>query len=271
MGMTCVRIGFDDFSWLECFKESGISFLELEPMNRGWTPGDPKSTRSLLRLCEKHAVKCHSMHGYFFPERGHCVVDADPEARKNAVQENIKLIHAAADLGAKYIVMHLHDSGWRRTDKQQIAAAKQALEALLPEAERAGVMIAVENLAERWAAAHINALLDELRHPSLGICFDSGHAAIYGDPASELELCGPRLIGLHIHDFDPEIGDHILPFDGKINWQKLAAALIKTQYKGVLICEAMRRMGHAGDGEFIAAARKAHDMLIEITGFQRAE
>ena len=86
-------------------------------------------------------------------------MDADPEIRQNAIRENLTLFAGAKDIGAKYIVLHLHCDIWERTDEERFILAKQAIEAMLPEAERTGIVMAIENLRDEWSVRQINALL----------------------------------------------------------------------------------------------------------------
>ena len=60
----------------------------------------------------------------------------------------------------------------------------------------------------------------------VGICFDTGHAAMNGfDAVAELEVAAEKLFYLHLHDNDGETDYHWLPGRGVIDWDALLATL----------------------------------------------
>lgn len=51
------------------------------------------------------------------------------------------------------------------------------------------------------------------------------------------EIYGDRLMALHLHDNGGKIGQHQLPFDGKIDWQFVMGKIASTGYKGATALE----------------------------------
>jgi len=245
MGLTSVALPHDDFTLLPLFSKHNIGFMEVTPLvpdNKEWAAGDPDSTKRFLSLCDANNLTPASVHCFFLDSLGHDVADKDPVVRKKAIEFNKVLFQGAKDIGAKHMVAHLY--GWDvegRSEDETMSLAKDVILDYLPEAERTGIKIAIENLFEGWAVRHINQLIDEINHPLLGICFDTGHAAVYGDVEKELRLCGNRLIGLHIHDNHFLKDQHFVPFRGKIDWKAFTSALIDIEYKGPLMLESYVR------------------------------
>lgn len=258
----------DDFSRLPLFKKHNIQLIEVVPLvedNKEWIPGDSKSTKQLLFKCNTNNVKPMSVHCYFFSHLDHDVADKNPNTRKKAIKINKTLFQGAKDIGAKYMVAHLY--GWNienRSEDESMALAKDVILAYLPEAEQTNIKIAIENLESGWTIKHINQLIDDINHPLLGICFDTGHAAIYGDVNNELRQCGNRLLGLHIHDNLFTEDDHFAPFRGKIDWQSFAAALLDIGYKGPLMFESYIRNKDESYDHFFGECRKAYEKITEF-------
>jgi len=260
-GLASVGIGAEDFTGLVHYREAGIRFLEVEPLNRGWIPGDAASTRSFLELCKANGVTPHSVHGYFFPHLGHGMTSPDAAARGEAIRLNRALFHAARDIGARYVVEHLQAACEDQSPEDEMAMALEALRQLVPEAERTGVRIAVENLGPRWGVRQVQQLIGLAGSDHVGICFDTGHAALYGNLFEDLRLCGDRLMGLHVHDCGGG-ADHVLPYRGFIDWKRFGAALRETGYRGVLMIEARRSSESETTRDFVLAARQAYDRLV---------
>ena len=108
---------------------------------------------------------------------------------------------------------------------------------LLEYAAAKGVKIAFENQRKpdrlAWAFEHFGRL------PHVGFCFDCGHEGCFTPGVQFLPLYGDRLLCTHIHDnnrmTDQDL--HLLPFDGRMDFGRIAAQLRATQYKGPLTLE----------------------------------
>ena len=108
------------------------------------------------------------------------------------------------------------------------------LEPVVRYAEEAGVKIAFENID------HPQCLLQTMAHftdKHVGFCFDAGHEACRGYGYEFLPLVGDRLICTHIHDNDMVDDLHLIPFDGKIDWQRVMGQLKACNYQGPLTLE----------------------------------
>lgn len=148
-------------------------------------------------------------------------------------------IDLAAALGSPDIVLHIDiTDGVFRSEHTQAAFFDpfwRSLDALAPYCAARGVKIAVENLmgasAESWLTLFAM-LFDRYDDAFLGLCYDTGHWRIVageGGP-SILEPFGHRLIATHVHDNHGTEDDHLLPFEGCIDWPRTMAAIGATGY-----------------------------------------
>ncbi len=112
-------------------------------------------------------------------------------------------------------------------------------------AKECGVRICVENMASHKeapdnhlygsCALNISALAEKL---GCGICWDTGHANISGYKQSEqMEILKGRMDVLHIHDNNGVKDEHLLPFDGNIDWQDVAFGIRCCGFSGILDVE----------------------------------
>jgi len=75
------------------------------------------------------------------------------------------------------------------------------------------------------------------RTPRTGICLDIGHAFLFGDVADAIETVAEHLITTHVHDNRGKTDDHLVPFDGRINWDVALMTLQKVGYDGTYLME----------------------------------
>jgi sugar phosphate isomerase/epimerase len=52
----------------------------------------------------------------------------------------------------------------------------------------------------------------------LKVCFDTGHAHMAGGVQSAFRTLQKRVAAMHIHDNHGEKDEHLLPYEGEIDW-----------------------------------------------------
>lgn len=190
-----------------------------------------------------------------------------PTERERATKLTFQTIDFAARLEAKYVVLHLghivmpritreladlaEKGGYQSREyvKKKVAAVKQREErapaylervktCLLPiveHAEKQGILLGIEsrqNYEEIPSEREMIPLLDEINSPNVGYWHDFGHVQTkhnvgWLDHAQWLERISPRLIGCHLHDCGWPDHDHLTPFTGGINYDRLMPLLPK--------------------------------------------
>jgi len=104
------------------------------------------------------------------------------------------------------------------------------IHALVERAEKRGVRIAVENVSNIHILNHV---LDTIKSPMLGLCYDSGHDYIWSPaPYKILEKYKDRLFAVHLHDNMGQNDDHLAPGEGRINWDIVRAGVEGSVYTG---------------------------------------
>jgi sugar phosphate isomerase/epimerase len=77
----------------------------------------------------------------------------------------------------------------------------------------------------------------DLEEIEIGICLDFGHAHLDGDVVDAIETVSEHLIATHVHDNRGRNDDHLLPFDGTIDWPAALTAVQKVGFDGGLMLE----------------------------------
>ena len=73
----------------------------------------------------------------------------------------------------------------------------------------------------------------------LKICFDTNHITVQNPEDSILAL-SDKIVTLHVSDFDFEDERHMLPGEGKINWNAVLSSLKKINYSGIWLYEVVK-------------------------------
>lgn len=165
----------------------------------------------------------------------------DAEARRDALDEAVAALYIARRIPFPVLVVHL---GVPKTP-QSVAgensrdAARRSIEELARLAEPLGVQLALEvipnELSRPPALAHfIEKLADDCR---AGICLDTGHAHMAGDLVDAIETVSEHLAATHVHDNRGRTDEHLLPYDGTIDWASALTAFQKVGYDGSLVFE----------------------------------
>jgi len=92
-------------------------------------------------------------------------------------------------------------------------------------------------------------LVDTFNSPSVGVCYDFGHAELQGDDhRGNLNYIGKkRLKCVHVHDNHGECDEHLMPFYGIIDWENAMAGLHDIEYEGELTYEIQEFARHLPD------------------------
>jgi sugar phosphate isomerase/epimerase len=194
---------------------------------------EPEAIRETADWFADHKLKLHSLHGPtsrdFRPGRegGSPVSLSDPERirRLDAVDEVKRAIDVAETLPFEIMVLHVATVR-DEADQRRWDAAFTSLEHLVLFAKQRGVLLALENTPGEMATpANLRHFLADTHLPNLRLCFDSGHAHMEGGALQAVEAMHGLIATTHLHDNHGEKDEHLLPFEGTIEWDKLMHVL----------------------------------------------
>lgn len=185
----------------------------------------------------------------------------------------VELLRNRIDLAAAFqspnVVLHIDitDNVFRSETAEQefFEPLFQSLDEIRPYCVEKGVQIAAETLLCANAQNFLN-LYDRLfaRYGKefIGVCFDCGHwELIEPGKLTVLERFGDRLIATHIHDNFGAMDNHLLPFDGRLDWHTIISAIAATPYQTPLNFETpMDRYGIPESAYY----RRAHSVALRL-------
>ena len=188
------------------------------------------------------------------------------DERLRAVEEVTSAIRFAQRVGAAWVVVHVGvpDSQRPAASDNKAEAARRSLEALAALASPLGVGLALELVPNRLSTADalVRCIEDDLDAPAgVGICLDTGHAHLSGGLVDAIETASGHVVTTHVHDNGGRTDDHLLPFDGRIEWEPAMMALQKIGYEGPLVFELA---GTSTPRHVLERAGRARDRLERL-------
>ena len=229
------------------FADHGITRMvfDLALITRGLKD---ENLLSLMKKCARDVgMQWVSMHAPCGFDYDLCAPNMDNRA--SMVKAHIKAMEIAKEFGSLTYTVHVgaypHCCLHYPVDKCR-EMALETLEKLVPEAERIGIVLAVENSFEPSnSAREVRGLVDHFGdNPAIGVCFDTGHAncmasAPWKKPEGypdyqisswwekgiitedgALDLLYDKIVTCHIHDNDGYRDLHCLPYDGCLAWDE---------------------------------------------------
>lgn len=143
------------------------------------------------------------------------------------------------------------------------AVARKSIERLATLAAPLGVTLALEVVANETSrpGALVHFIERDLDGVDARICLDIGHAHLDGDVTEAIETVSEHLAAVEVHDNRGRTDDHLMPFDGTIDWAAALTAVQKIGYDGPLIFEMSAR---GSTKETLARARMARERMERL-------
>lgn len=164
----------------------------------------------------------------------------DSARRQAAVQETHAALQIAHRIPFGFLVVHLGtpDAKNHPGDNNRGAATRSA-EEICRLAEPLHVRVALEVIPNALSTpASLSTMIErDLDSPVAGICLDFGHAFLGGDVADAIENVSEHLFATHVHDNHRRADDHLVPYQGAIDWDAALMSMQKVGYDGTYVME----------------------------------
>ena len=177
-------------------------------------------------------------------------------------------VDACVASGAPILVVHL-SSGVKAPSITDIGRGR--FDRLIKHAESKGVTLAFENQRK---LGNIGWVFDEYENcDTVRFCWDCGHEACFTFGREYMPLFGKKLVCTHIHDNSAEFNadQHLIPFDGKIDFSRFAEHIRNSGYTGPLTLEVIpsnsnRYVGVCADDYLQKAANAIKKLRLMVDG-----
>ncbi len=222
---------------LDRIQKAGFRELEIFAARPHLDYHHRNQVRDVAQWLSDYAVALRSVHAPLFASSGDShdrnfpisLSYLEKRRRIDSMDEIKRTIEIAEFLPFTNLVLHLglEDEEY---DLRKFDAAFTSIEHLKIFAKERGVRILLEN--NKSALGNPDRIYDFIHYTRLDlkVCIDVGHAFLTGEVRPAIEKLADLASSVHIHDNHRERDDHLMPFDGEINWKDTMQAL--SQLKG---------------------------------------
>lgn len=170
------------------------------------------------------------------------------EERRKRIADNRMAIEEAALLGAPVLVIVSGPANGQTLNDARATVLDGLLE-VLPDAEKAGIVLGIEPLHPMYAAERsvvvtlkqANEMADKLASPAAGVVVDAFHVWWDPDVMQEIERARGRIVGFHVSDWPVPLPGILMGRammgDGVIELRQLRHAVDNTGYDGPIEVE----------------------------------
>ena len=198
-----------------------------------------------------------------------------PDWDREIMPLQIRCMESCALLGIPHMVVHpIHHLPYEKNKKEIWDLNFEYYHRLQPYAKEFGVKISLENMFGRDERRNCFVgdmfsnpyeyaeFFDALGDTENFICLvDTGHSGIVGEDAGEtIRVLGSRVKGTHINDNCFRGDDHLIPYEGTIDWNDVMKALAEIHYEGDRTFEALHLYENLEEDFYLTKATYLHDV-----------
>ncbi|MBR5528124.1 MAG: sugar phosphate isomerase/epimerase [Clostridia bacterium] len=210
---------------------------------------------NVARLLEKHGISYDTLHAPFDGINAMWSENEDGDAMLARLKNTVD---NCAAVGVPIAVVHL-SSGEKAPSITD--AGRKRYGDLVEYAVKKNIKIAFENQRK---LANLAWAMETFGTDEAGFCWDCGHESCFTPGREYMPLFGDRIVCTHIHDNHGIYNgdDHILPFCGSIDFEKVAMRIKESGFCGTLMLEVF-----SGDDpqKFLEIAAQAAKKLCAMT------
>lgn len=232
----------------ELFKvsaEAGFDAVELNVYEAEATVGmtmvsTPEDADNVRKLADSYGLKLRSLSTGL--QGRNPMSSPDPAVREKGKAVVRKQLELAERMGIDAVLVV---PGFVNADTSYddcYSRSQAEIETLVPEAEKRGVSIAIENVWNKFLLSplEMKAYVDHFNSANVGTYFDVGNILLYGFPQQWIRILGNRIRKVHVKDFRTSVGNHggFVPLlAGDVDWPEVMRALREIGYDDTLTAE----------------------------------
>ncbi len=238
-------------SLLAEISQAGMSGIEIFCAPQHFSYRSPERVREIGDALGEYRLELHAMHSPterdLAPgrESGVAISICDTERirRLDAVDEIKRALEVAEQIPFRFLVQHL-GHGRQMADPRKTDAAFSSLEHLTVFAKARGVTIALENKPDELGSpSSLQHFITDTHLHDLRLCFDTGHAHLEPGVEASFDLMRDRVATTHVHDNHGEKDEHLLPFEGAIDWDAAFGAFASVPHPLPIVLELKEQAG----------------------------
>jgi sugar phosphate isomerase/epimerase len=263
-------------SHIKKIHDAGFREIELY-INRPHFPlGKHKKISQIITEIKNLGLSVNSLHSAFYTHFSEALkgnflsICSERESQRlEAVNWIKKSLKIAEYINFNYVVVHF--GGEEKIFKESyLHQAQKSLRELLSFIGNEKITISLENITNAISSPkRIVQFLKEYGLPDIGLCFDVGHSFIKNNIIDSLDAAADYILECHIHDNFGHIDEHLIPFEGDINWSAFISKIREKQFNGRMIIESQG--GSDAETSLLkcaAAAKKLENIYKDTSDMQ---
>jgi sugar phosphate isomerase/epimerase len=213
---------------LEQIFAAGLRKIEIFAARQHLDYHDKNQVTDVAQWFRDHDLQLFSLHAPLYGDfdwgrsggQPLSITYLERRQRIESMEEIKRALEVAERLPFRYLVLHMG----MENEEYHLAkfdAALTCLEHLKIFAKERGVQILLENIPNEVSTPErLVEFIEYTRLHEIKLCFDVGHAHMVGDVQSAFSTLNNRVLSTHVHDNHHEKDEHLLPFEGEINWER---------------------------------------------------
>jgi len=211
-------------------KECGFEGIEGSPME------DLTAAEEMGKMARDAGVPIHSI---VYGGWGAPFSDPDPKVIEKGLAGMETALRSAKALGAETVLLVPAIVNENVGYGQAYERSQKNIRKLLPLAEKLGIVIAVENVWNKFLLSPLEfaRYVDEFESPWLKAYFDVGNVILFGYSQDWIRTLGKRIVKIHLKDFKRKGYQWTNLLEGDVNFKQVRLALQEVGYDGFLTTE----------------------------------
>jgi len=223
------------------------------------TTPDQREAEEMKKASEAARLPIHSvmnMAHWKYP-----LSSADPAAVAESVKGMETSLRNAKFWGADAVLLVPAVVNAETSYKDAYVRSQQQIKKLLPLAQQLKVVIAVENVWNKFLLSPLEfcRYIDEFKSPWVKAYFDVGNIILYGFSQDWIRTLGKRIVKIHLKDFkfDGKSTAWVPLREGQVNWAEVYKAFGEIGYQGAATVELP-----GGDEAYLKEVSRRVDLIL---------
>jgi len=223
------------------------------------TTPDQREAEQMKKASEAASLPIHSvmnMAHWKYP-----LSSADPAAVAQSMKGMETSLRNAKFWGADAVLLVPAVVNAETSYKDAYVRSQQQIKKLLPLAQQLKVVIAVENVWNKFLLSPLEfcRYIDEFKSPWVKAYFDVGNIILYGFSQDWIRTLGKRIVKIHLKDFkfDGKLTAWVPLREGQVNWAEVYKAFGEIGYQGAATVELP-----GGDEAYLKEVSRRVDLIL---------
>lgn len=216
---------------IDAIKKAGFKNVFIQWYNKDWTPTQEEQLNYIkdqgLNIIFAHLGYQNINDIWLDTNEGEALVDR--------YKRDIK---ACKDNEIPMVIMHLTSANVAPPYNE---IGLNRLKRIADYAQELNVKIAFENTKIK---GYLEYVIENINNDNVGICFDAGHYHAHFNDEFDFTKFKNRIFAVHLHDNDKSFDQHLIPFDGTIDWEDVIKNLKDNNYTGPITLELCYRLNY---------------------------